>query len=135
MLPQTLILDRGLRGTLFPSKSIILLEKLAHLRYLYHPEDFYGVKKNGNLRYTGLIKLETLENFDTLFCELKDLLKLTNLHKLRLKLRDYQHKPVFTNCLAALGQSSTSSFRYWALDFEMHYEWLLNNPNMIRRLE
>ena len=88
------------------------------------------------LRFNGLSKLETLENIHTLFCELNDLPKLTNLHKLRLQLRDYRkdNAEEMLNYLAALGQSSTSSFRYWALDFEMHDESLLNNPNMIWRL-
>ncbi|XP_074356839.1 putative disease resistance protein RXW24L [Apium graveolens] len=64
-----------------PASSNVL-GKLAFLRHLYLLPwvSLKSVKKT-KLRFNGLSKLETLENFNTEWCEVKDLPKLSGLRK------------------------------------------------------
>ena len=86
VLLQTLKLDQNGNewDESFPPKSIVTLGRLTHLLHLYLPK-WMGTLENKvkvKLRFNGLIKLEILENFDTRWCEVKDLPKLTNLQRL-----------------------------------------------------
>lgn len=132
VLLQTLKLD----GHTYQPKSIKILGKLAHLRHFYLPNWISNrLEKNVKVQFSGLNKLETLENFNIQLCEVMDLPKLTSLQRLRLRARDdYDNVGEMMTYLAALALSSTSSLRYWALDFGIHDEGLLNNPNTVRQL-
>nr|XP_027116642.1 probable disease resistance RPP8-like protein 2 isoform X2 [Coffea arabica] len=57
------------------------LQRLSRLRHLFLPRS-YQVVEGGKLQLDGLTKLETLVNFDSRQCRVKDLLKLTKLRKL-----------------------------------------------------
>ncbi|CAA3022067.1 disease resistance At1g50180 [Olea europaea subsp. europaea] len=64
-----------------------IIWKMKSLRHLHLPSKFQtqdGLK----LRLDGLIELETLINFNTSLCDVKDLDTLTNLRKLRASIKD-----------------------------------------------
>ncbi|WOG86306.1 hypothetical protein DCAR_0205508 [Daucus carota subsp. sativus] len=87
VLLQTLKLDTD-KIYVLPWLSRDVLVKMDCLRHLYLPKfkvDVLGRKSK--LRFNGLSKLETLENFDTTWCEVKDLRDLINLRKLTLTVR------------------------------------------------
>ncbi|KAL1826276.1 hypothetical protein ACET3Z_004688 [Daucus carota] len=131
---QKLVLLQTLKIDMFyPPKSINILGKLRHLRHLYFPRaGFYPAPETVKLRLNGLSKLETLENLNTLFCEVKDLPELTSLQRLRVLVKDhYENLEETMKYLATLALSSTSSVRYWALEFEITNP---NDPNIIRQL-
>lgn len=65
-----------------PWTSTNVLGKLGRLQHLYLPLRLSEGPTERKLRFDGLSKLETLENFNTSSCEVKDLAKLTNLRKL-----------------------------------------------------
>ncbi|XP_017235075.2 protein RECOGNITION OF PERONOSPORA PARASITICA 7 [Daucus carota subsp. sativus] len=134
VLLQTLKLD-GDNVTPYPAKSIAILSKLSHLRHVYLPDSFYNFEKNAKLRLNGLSKLETLENFNTEWCEVKDLPELTSLQRLRVRADDI-HCDVeeLMKYLATLALSSTSVLRYWVLHFEIIHGRSFNDPNIIRQL-
>ncbi|WOG86185.1 hypothetical protein DCAR_0205386 [Daucus carota subsp. sativus] len=135
VLLQTLKVD-GYKVTCSPLKSIKTLGKLTHLRHLYLPSRRLGTfEKDVKLRLKGLRKLETLENFNPLFCEVKDLQELISLQKLRIKVKDsYGIVEEMMKYLKKLAFSSTSSLRYWALDFEIPPQGYLTDLNIIRQL-
>ncbi|KAL1826396.1 hypothetical protein ACET3Z_004808 [Daucus carota] len=88
MLLQTLKFDTNKKIYVLPWMPRDVLVKLNCLRHLYLPKfkvDVLGRKSK--LRFNGLSKLETLENFDTTWCEVKDLRELINLRKLTLTVR------------------------------------------------
>ncbi|KAI3459735.1 hypothetical protein Pfo_016398 [Paulownia fortunei] len=60
--------------------------KMERLRHLYLPGRF--LTEDGKLRLDGLSDLETLVNFTTSLCDVKDLDRLTNLRKLRAAIND-----------------------------------------------
>ena len=66
-----------------------VLWKLQRLRHLYLPRDIdFDVKeKEKKLRLDGFSNLETLVNFNSEYCDVKDFLKLNNLRKLRAFVR------------------------------------------------
>uniref|UniRef100_A0A166CNG0 Disease resistance R13L4/SHOC-2-like LRR domain-containing protein n=1 Tax=Daucus carota subsp. sativus TaxID=79200 RepID=A0A166CNG0_DAUCS len=71
-----------------PWLSRDVLVKLDCLRHLYLPKFKVDVLvRKSKLRFNGLSKLETLENFDTTWCEVKDLRELINLRKLMVTVR------------------------------------------------
>uniref|UniRef100_A0A166CNA2 Uncharacterized protein n=1 Tax=Daucus carota subsp. sativus TaxID=79200 RepID=A0A166CNA2_DAUCS len=87
VLLQTLKLDTD-KIYVLPWLSRDVLVKMDCLRHLYLPKfkvDVLGRKSK--LRFNGLSKLETLENFDTSWCEVKDLRELINLRKLTVTVR------------------------------------------------
>uniref|UniRef100_A0A166CN79 NB-ARC domain-containing protein n=1 Tax=Daucus carota subsp. sativus TaxID=79200 RepID=A0A166CN79_DAUCS len=89
VLLQTLNLDTYKEIYVLPWLSRDVLVKLDCLRHLYLPKfkvQFLG--SESKFRFNGLSKLETLENFDTSWCEVKDLRELINLRKLRLTVAD-----------------------------------------------
>ncbi|KAL8491921.1 hypothetical protein ACS0TY_023499 [Phlomoides rotata] len=61
--------------------------KMEQLKHLYLPTNFL-TKDGAKLRLDGLNNLETLVNFNTSLCDVKDLDKLTNLRKLRASVKD-----------------------------------------------
>uniref|UniRef100_A0A166CNH1 Uncharacterized protein n=1 Tax=Daucus carota subsp. sativus TaxID=79200 RepID=A0A166CNH1_DAUCS len=66
-----------------PWLSRDVLVKLDCLRHLYLPIFKVNVLgRKSNFRFNGLSKLETLENFDSSWCDIKDLRDLINLRKL-----------------------------------------------------
>nr|XP_017234608.1 PREDICTED: probable disease resistance protein RF45 [Daucus carota subsp. sativus] len=88
VLLQTLKLDISDKIYVLPWLSRDVLVKMDCLRHLYLPKfkvDVLGRKSK--LRFNGLSKLETLENFDTSWCEVKDLRELINLRKLTVTVR------------------------------------------------
>ncbi|WOG94602.1 hypothetical protein DCAR_0313898 [Daucus carota subsp. sativus] len=93
---QNMVLLQTLKLDVFNTVSIPswlsrnILGKLGHLRYLYLPPiyDRSRPPKKQKLRFDGLGRLETLENFSTVWCEAKDLPKLINLQRLTLEVDD-----------------------------------------------
>lgn len=68
-----------------PWRSRNILSKLAHLWHLYLPKrEIHSLGNKLKLRFDGLSNLETPENFNTNWCEVKDLQNLISLQKLRL---------------------------------------------------
>ncbi|KAL0322688.1 UNVERIFIED_CONTAM: putative disease resistance protein [Sesamum angustifolium] len=61
--------------------------KLGRLNHLYLPSNFL-TQDSAKLRLDGLSELETLVNFNTSLCDVKDLDRLTNLRKLRAAIKD-----------------------------------------------
>ncbi|PIN03385.1 hypothetical protein CDL12_24091 [Handroanthus impetiginosus] len=61
--------------------------KMERLKHLYLPGSFL-TQDGTKLRLDGLSDLETLVNFDTSICDVKDLDGLTNLRKLRAAIKD-----------------------------------------------
>ncbi|GFQ04433.1 putative disease resistance protein at1g50180 [Phtheirospermum japonicum] len=57
--------------------------KMERLKHLYLPAGDFLITGDGKLRLDGLSELETLVNFSTSLCDVKDLDGLTNLRKLR----------------------------------------------------
>ncbi|KAL8127746.1 hypothetical protein AgCh_014611 [Apium graveolens] len=110
---QTLNLDVWNTG----SMSSNVLGKMAFLRHLYLPR-WVSVNsvKNSKLRFNGLSKLETLENFDTEWCEIKDLRKLSGLRRLKLKAKGgYDDVKEMFKHLSDLALSLNSSIWYMSL--------------------
>ncbi|KAK4489119.1 hypothetical protein RD792_004913 [Penstemon davidsonii] len=79
---QTLYLEVG---TLLEIPNV--LWKMKRLKHLYLPGDF-RTQDGKKLRLDGLSELETLVNFNTSLCDVKDLDGLTNLRKLRAAIKD-----------------------------------------------
>ncbi|XP_074359562.1 putative disease resistance protein At1g50180 [Apium graveolens] len=90
--------------------STNILAKLKRLQHLYLPWAFYAGLPREKLRFEGLSKLETLEGFNTSWCEVKDLIKLTNLRKLTVHVRD-SHEDVqeILTYLKAIATNSSST--------------------------
>lgn len=61
--------------------------KMEQLQHLYLPSNFC-VEGGAKLRLDGLNDLETLVNFNTSLCDVKDLDRLSNLRKLRAAIKD-----------------------------------------------
>ncbi|XP_074357293.1 putative disease resistance protein RXW24L [Apium graveolens] len=136
VLLQTLKLDMQ-RFIFRPRMSTDVLCKLAHLRHLYLPDWQHAYsRKNFKLRFNGLSKLETLENFDTRHCEVKDLPKLTSLRRLKLVVSGgYDDVKEMFKYLSGLALSSNSCLKYLALSIEISdQDGLKNDPDMIRQL-
>ncbi|KAL1825714.1 hypothetical protein ACET3Z_012492 [Daucus carota] len=116
VLLQTLRLDPFNRISIPSWLSRNILGKLGHLRHLYLPPHDCTTPKKEKLRFGGLDKLETLENFSNLWCEPKDLPKLINLQKLTLEVAgvDDDVKESIKN-LSALVVSSSSNLTYLGL--------------------
>ncbi|XP_074356792.1 putative disease resistance protein RXW24L [Apium graveolens] len=137
VLLQTLKLDVQDSKIKRPVSRNILCN-LAHLSNLClpnWPDSRYSDWKNFKLRFSGLSKLETLENFTTWWCEVKDLPKLTSLRRLKLKVvgENDDVKEMF-NYLSDLALSSNSCLQYLALDIKMYGEGFKNELDMIRQL-
>ncbi|XP_074358103.1 putative disease resistance protein At1g59620 [Apium graveolens] len=133
VLLQTLNLD-------VPWTSPVLsndLGKLSFLRHLYLPR-WVSLKllKKTKLRFNGLSKLETLENFNTEWCEIKDLPKLSGLRKLKLRAEGgYDDVKEMLKYLSDLALSSNSSIRYMSLVMQISADpGFRNDPDMIRQL-
>ncbi|XP_074358888.1 putative disease resistance protein At1g50180 [Apium graveolens] len=110
-LLQTLKLeaDSGAHELYFPPwMSTNILGKMGRLRHLYLPLELNGMKGK-KLRFDALSKLETLEDFNTCWCEVKDLVKLTNLRKLTVHVYSYSALQVMMKYLQAISSSSASS--------------------------
>ncbi|XP_017240041.1 probable disease resistance protein RF9 [Daucus carota subsp. sativus] len=99
-----------------------VLGKLGHLRHLYLPiSEWRTAPKKQKLRFDGLGKLETLENFSNLWCEAKDLPKLINLQKLKLEIySSYADVKETMKNLSALALSSSSNLRYLGLSLTFY---------------
>ncbi|WOG83441.1 hypothetical protein DCAR_0102616 [Daucus carota subsp. sativus] len=88
---QNMVLLQTLKLDLFRPISIPswlsgnILGKLGHLRHLCLPLSDSTTPKKQKLRFEGLGKLETLENFSNVWCEAKDIPQLINLQKLTLE--------------------------------------------------
>ncbi|XP_074361217.1 putative disease resistance protein At1g59620 isoform X2 [Apium graveolens] len=113
------------------------LGKLGFLRHLCLPPwVFLKSVKNTKLRFNGLSKLETLENFNTSWCEIKDLPKLSGLRKLKLTAGgDYDDVKEMFKYLSDLALSANSSIRFMSLVIRISGDpgWR-NDPDMIRQL-
>ncbi|XP_074333012.1 putative disease resistance protein At1g59620 [Apium graveolens] len=108
--------------------------KLAHLRHLYLPSCFRA-RKNFKLQFNGLSKLETLENFDNEWCEIKDLPKLSSLRTLKLKAGSrYVKVKEMLKYLSDVVFSSSSLIRYLSLSILIIDEGFKDDPDMIRQL-
>ncbi|CAL5441726.1 unnamed protein product [Camellia sinensis] len=66
-----------LRESMFNLREVIVLHGMEQLRHLYIQLDSIG-----KFKFDGLSNLETLGGFDTGFCDVNDLCKLTNLGQL-----------------------------------------------------
>ncbi|CAA3025379.1 putative disease resistance protein At1g50180 [Olea europaea var. sylvestris] len=64
-----------------------IIYRMERLRHLYLPKSFH-TEDGSKLRLDGLSELETLVNFNTSLCDVKDLDTLTNLRKLRASIKD-----------------------------------------------
>ncbi|XP_063946237.1 probable disease resistance protein RF9 [Daucus carota subsp. sativus] len=121
---QNMVLLQTLKLDVFNTVSIPswlsrnILGKLGHLRYLYLPPiyDRSRPPKKQKLRFDGLGRLETLENFSTVWCEAKDLPKLINLQRLTLEVDDDYGdvKETLKNL------SSSSNLRYLGLSLKLY---------------
>ncbi|XP_074356835.1 putative disease resistance protein RXW24L [Apium graveolens] len=113
------------------------LGKLSFLRHLYLPPWVsLQLLKNTKLRFNGLSKLETLENFNTEWCEIKNLPKLSGLRRLTLKAEGgYDDVKEMLKYLSDLALSSNSSVLYLSLVIRISGDpgWR-NDPDMIRQL-
>ncbi|KAL1825749.1 hypothetical protein ACET3Z_012527 [Daucus carota] len=119
VLLQTLKLDVRIRIPSWLSRNI--LGKLGHLRHLYLPFSDPTTPKKEKLRFDGLGKLETLENFSNVWCEAKDLPKLINLQRLILVVAGvYDDVEETLKNLSALALSSSSNLRYLGLSIVLY---------------
>ncbi|XP_063942557.1 probable disease resistance protein At1g59620 [Daucus carota subsp. sativus] len=113
VLLQTLKLDISDKIYVLPWLSRDVLVKMDCLRHLYLPKfkvDVLGRKSK--LRFNRLSKLETLENFDTSWCEVKDLRELINLRKLTVTVRgSYDILEEMMKNLDDLASSASSCLR------------------------
>ncbi|XP_074357292.1 putative disease resistance protein RXW24L [Apium graveolens] len=135
VLLQTLKLN----GDSFISKQPLssnVLGKLAHLCHLYLPcWHSANSRKNTKLRFNGLSKLETLEIFNTEWCEVKDLPMLSSLRRLKLEVRGgYNDVKEMFKYLSGMALSSNSCIRYLVLEIAIHDQGLKNDPDMISQL-
>ncbi|XP_074356798.1 putative disease resistance protein At1g59620 [Apium graveolens] len=136
VLLQTLNLD----VLWFTGKSPVsgnVLGKLAQLRHLYlpiwNPAD--NSLKIPKLRFNGLSKLETPENFNTRWCEVKDLQKLSGLRRLNLSAKGgYDDLKEMFHYLSDIALSSNSCLQYLALEIEIYDDGFRKDPDMIRQL-
>nr|XP_017243167.1 PREDICTED: probable disease resistance protein RF9 isoform X1 [Daucus carota subsp. sativus] len=114
-LLKTLRLDVGYYLHIPPWISTSILSKLECLQHLYLPS--FGIQSSGKnikLRFNGLSLLETLENFDPDWCEVKDIPRLISLQKLTVKVKEgYKDLEDMVKCL------SSYSGRYLNLDIDM----------------
>ncbi|XP_074357939.1 putative disease resistance RPP8-like protein 2 [Apium graveolens] len=134
MLLETLRLDRQFDIYFPPWLSRNILSMLKRLRHLYLPSlGVKGIRKNSKLRFTGLSKLETVENFDTNWCEVKDLPDLISLQKLTLKVSSDDMEEMIEN-LAAIALSSSSRLKYLELSVSTRGQGLQNSQDMLRKL-
>ncbi|XP_074357294.1 putative disease resistance RPP8-like protein 4 [Apium graveolens] len=116
--------------------STNVLGKFAYLRHLYLPAYYSAnLSENFKLRFNGLSKLETLEEFDTKWCEVKDLPKLFCLRRLKLEaVGGYDVKEMF-KYLPGIALSSNSCILYLTLTIPMHEQMGFEyDPDMIRQL-
>ena len=136
VLLQTLKLDVR-NDILFPPwLSRNIMGKLGRLRHLYLPDwKVHSLGKNSKMRFHGLNKLETLENVNTQWCEVKGLPKLTGLQKLTLRVDDsYDDVEEVMKCLTAIALSSTSCLRYLVLTISQCDLGSRNGPDILRKL-
>ncbi|XP_074358102.1 putative disease resistance protein At1g59620 [Apium graveolens] len=135
VLLQTLNLD--VHHEIFELPVLNGLGKLSFLRHLYLPPRVsLKLLKNTKLRFNGLSKLETLENFNINWCEVKDLPKLSGLRRLTLKADGgYDDVKEMLKYLSDLALSSNSSIRCMSLDMQISADpGFRNDPDMIRQL-
>ncbi|XP_074357427.1 putative disease resistance protein RXW24L isoform X1 [Apium graveolens] len=132
VLLQTLKLDNYNNHLMSPVSSNVL-GKLAYLRHLYLPE--WSHRNSRKLRFNGMSKLETLENFNNVWCEFKDLPKLSSLRRLKLKVFDHYDKiQEMFEYLSDIALSSNTCIQYLALGIWILDGGFLNDPDMIRQL-
>ncbi|WOG86303.1 hypothetical protein DCAR_0205505 [Daucus carota subsp. sativus] len=114
VLLQTLKLDINNVNYVLPWLSRDVLVKLDCLRHLYLPKyKVYVLGWKSKFRFNGLSKLETLENFNTTWCEAKDLHELINLRKLTLTVRDsFDILEIVMKNLGDIASSPSSCLRY-----------------------
>ncbi|XP_074361218.1 putative disease resistance protein At1g58400 [Apium graveolens] len=131
VLLQTLKLDT-LGNLVFPPWiSENVLAKLGHLRHLYLPAGkVHKLKKDFKLRFDGLSKLETLENFNTDWCEVMDLPKLINLQKLTVTVMNYDVEEM----MKYLASIPYPCLRYLALSIISEKLALPDGPDILRKL-
>nr|XP_017231913.1 PREDICTED: probable disease resistance protein At1g58602 [Daucus carota subsp. sativus] len=114
VLLQTLKFDMLNKIYVLPWLSRDVLLKLDCLRHLYLPKfqvDVMGRKSK--FRFNGLSKLETLENFHTSWCEVKDLRELIHLRKLMLTVRgSFDILEEMMKNLVYIASSPSSCLRY-----------------------
>nr|XP_017240042.1 PREDICTED: probable disease resistance RPP8-like protein 2 [Daucus carota subsp. sativus] len=121
VLLQTLILDLSSSIPIPSWLSRNILGKLGHLRHLYLPRCYLTPVNYQNLRFDGLGKLETLENFNNLWCEAKDLPKLINLQRITLVGAGvYDDVDETMKNLSALALSSSSNLGYLGLSLDLY---------------
>ncbi|WOG94598.1 hypothetical protein DCAR_0313894 [Daucus carota subsp. sativus] len=121
VLLQTLKLDLRLPISIPSWLSRNILGKLGHLRHLYLPPSEWTAPKKQKLRFDGLGKLETLENFRNMWCEAQDLPKLINLQKLTLEVAGvYDDVKEALKNLSALALSSSSNLAYLGLSLVLY---------------
>ncbi|XP_017240029.1 putative disease resistance protein At1g59780 [Daucus carota subsp. sativus] len=127
MIPsiQNMVLLQTLKLDLFRPISIPswlsrnILGKLRHLRHLYLPLSAdWTPPKTQKLRFDGLGKLETLENFCNLWCEVDDLPKLINLQKLTLEI--YSVRDDGKETMENLSLPSSSNLGYLGLSLNFY---------------
>ncbi|KAL8106958.1 hypothetical protein AgCh_023675 [Apium graveolens] len=89
----------------------------------------HKLKKNFKLRFDGLSKLETLENFTADWCEVKDLPKLINLQKLTVTVMNYD-----VEMMKYLASIPYPCLRYLALSIFPEKLALPDGPDILRKL-
>ncbi|CDO99295.1 unnamed protein product [Coffea canephora] len=93
------------------------LQRLSRLRHLFLPCS-YQVVEGGKLQLDGLTKLETLVNFDSRQCRVKDLFKLTKLRKLVATTDvNFEDLEVVINCM----ETSLNCLRFSSLIVRTHH--------------
>ncbi|XP_074356791.1 putative disease resistance protein RF9 [Apium graveolens] len=109
---------------------------LRRLRHLYLPDwKVHSLGKKAKLRFDGLSKLETLENFNSDWCEVKDLPKLTSLRKLVLRVdNSCDHVEEMMKYLTAIALSATSCLQYLVLTVCECDLGSRNGPDILRKL-
>ncbi|XP_063942483.1 protein RECOGNITION OF PERONOSPORA PARASITICA 7 isoform X1 [Daucus carota subsp. sativus] len=133
-LLETLIFDIQFDIYFPPWLSIDILSMLGRLRHLYLPSlGVRSTRKKSKLRFNGLIQLETLANFDTDWCEVKDLVTLIRLQKLTVRTSCDDMEEMMEN-LAALALSSSSCLQYLELYISTRNQTLDNSKDMLRKL-
>nr|XP_017233048.1 PREDICTED: probable disease resistance protein At1g58602 [Daucus carota subsp. sativus] len=138
VLLQTLNLDTYKEIYVLPWLSRDVLVKLDCLRHLYLPKfkvQFLG--SESKFRFNGLSKLETLENFDTSWCEVKDLRELINLRKLRLTVADgFDILEEMMKNLGDIASSTSSCLRYLGVTISYcDIELNINGLTILKQLE
>nr|XP_017233057.1 PREDICTED: LOW QUALITY PROTEIN: probable disease resistance RPP8-like protein 2 [Daucus carota subsp. sativus] len=136
MLLQTLKFDTKKKIYVLPWMPRDVLVKLDCLRHLYLPKVQVNLMgRESKFRFNGLSKLETLENFNASWCEVKDLRELINLRKLTLAvIASYDILEEMMKNLADIASSPSSCLRYLGVTISHCHLELNNGLTILKQL-